>query len=120
MSEGPVQHPKSAVPTPVEAAPPEAAPAQHKHGWHKLLIAMLLITRGVRAQQGVEGSLGGDGNSLGWTVLWVAVALGVAFFAVSEWEILRAAKWQMRPVQWICMGLFHIAYVGFLLYLCLR
>ncbi len=26
----------------------------------------------------------------------------------------------MRPVQWICMGLFHLTHVGFLLYLSLR
>lgn len=112
MSEIPAQQLAPAVPAPAEAAPP--------HAWHKLLIALFLTTRGIRIEHSLEGDLGGDRDSVGWTVVWAVVALGIAAFAVSEWEILRESKWRMRPVQWICMGLFHIGFAGFVAYLFTR
>ncbi|MFD5079870.1 hypothetical protein [Streptomyces sp. NPDC058371] len=89
-----------------------------RHGWHKLLFALFLLSRARRIPAAIDSRLG-TGPSGWWTVLWVLAGLGLAAYAVSEWEILRASSWQMRPPQWICMVLFHIGFTGFVIYVVL-
>ena len=97
---------------------PAAVPAP-RPGWHKLLLGLFLLTRAIRIPAAVDGTLGGEPSGW-WNVLWALLGLVLAAFAVSEWEILRAASWHMRVPQWICMVLFHVGFTGFAVWLVLQ
>jgi hypothetical protein len=103
---------------PTPAAHP-AAPPTTRPGWHKLLLGLFLLTRAIRIPIALDGTLGAQ-PSPWWNALWAVLGLVLAAFAVSEWEILRAASWQMRLPQWICMVLFHIGFTGFTVWLVLE
>lgn len=84
-----------------------------RHGWHKLLIALVLLGRVTRIPAAMDATTGATPSSW-WLVVWEVLALVLAAFAVSEWEILAASSWRMRVSQWIWLVLFHIGLFGFL------
>ncbi|WP_327312187.1 hypothetical protein [Streptomyces sp. NBC_01235] len=84
-----------------------------RHGWHKLLIGLVLLGRATRIPAAMDG-MSGSSPSGWWNVLWEVLALVLAAFAVSEWEILQATSWRMPVSQWICMVIFHVGLIGFL------
>ncbi|WP_406010839.1 hypothetical protein OG440_35465 [Streptomyces sp. NBC_00637] len=84
-----------------------------RHGWHKLLIAFILLGRVTRIPAAMDATTGATPSGW-WNVVWEVLALGLAAFAVSEWEILQAARWRMSVTQWICLVLFHVGLLGFL------
>ncbi|MDX5570486.1 hypothetical protein PYK79_54380 [Streptomyces sp. ID05-04B] len=84
-----------------------------RHGWHKLLIALVVLGRVARVPTAMAATAG-ETPSGWWLVVWEVLALGLAAYAVSEWEILRSTAWRMRVPQWICMVIFHIGLTGFL------
>jgi len=91
---------------------PTAAPTV-RHGWHKLLIGLFLLGRVARVPAAMDATTGATPSGW-WHVVWEVLALVLAAFAVSEWEILRAAAWRMSVAQWICMVVFHVGLLGFL------
>lgn len=84
-----------------------------RHGWHKLLIGLVLLGRVARVPAAMDATTGATPSGW-WHVVWEVLALVLAAFAVSEWEILRAASWRMSVMQWICMVVFHVGLLGFL------
>ncbi|MFI1509385.1 hypothetical protein [Streptomyces sp. NPDC020597] len=97
----------------VSASHVTAARPAVRHGWHKLLIALFLLGRAARVPAAMAATTGETASGW-WLVVWEVLALGLAAFAVSEWEILRSAGWRMRVSQWICMVVFHVGLTGFL------
>lgn len=97
--------------TPVARA--AAATPTFRHGWHKLLFGLFVLGRVTRIPAAMDGALGATPSGW-WYVVWEVLALVLAAFAVSEWEILTAASWRMPVAQWVCMVLFHIGLLGFL------
>ncbi|WP_329213285.1 hypothetical protein OG352_01005 [Streptomyces sp. NBC_01485] len=98
--------------------PATTAPAV-RHGWHKLLIGLFLLGRAIRVPAAMDGALGATPSGW-WNVLWEVLALVLAAFAVSEWEMLRAASWRMPVSQWICMVVFHVGLIGLLISLMIQ
>ncbi|MFG2283510.1 hypothetical protein ACWC9X_34255 [Streptomyces asoensis] len=94
-------------------APPAAATPVVRHGWHKLLIGLVLLGRATRVPAAMDGATGGTPSGW-WNVLWEVLLLVLAAFAVSEWEILAATSWRMSVTQWICLVVFHIGFIGFM------
>ncbi|MEW2049791.1 hypothetical protein [Streptomyces sp. NPDC005476] len=90
-----------------------------RHGWHKLLIALFVLGRVTRIPAAMDGATGATPSGW-WNVLWEVLLLVLAAFAVSEWEILGAASWRMPVRQWICMVVFHVGLIGFLVTLMVR
>ncbi|MFG2577084.1 hypothetical protein [Streptomyces sp. NPDC048481] len=95
------------------SAPLAATAPKARHGWHKLLIALVLLGRVTRVPAAVDAPTGSTPSSW-WLVVWEVLALVLAAFAVSEWEILSAASWRMSVSQWIWLVLFHVGLLGFL------
>ncbi|MET7657161.1 MULTISPECIES: hypothetical protein [unclassified Streptomyces] len=90
-----------------------------RHGWHKLLFGLFLLGRVTRIPAAMAGTTGSTPSGW-WNVLWEVLLLVLAAFAVSEWEILHATSWRMSVPQWVCMVIFHIGLVGFLMTLMAR
>ncbi|SHH43998.1 hypothetical protein SAMN05444521_0531 [Streptomyces sp. 3214.6] len=90
-----------------------------RHGWHKLLFGLFLLGRATRIPAALDGTTGATPSGW-WYVLWEVLALVLAAFAVSEWEILNATSWRMSVSQWICMVIFHIGLTGFLISVMVR
>ncbi|MCX4767639.1 hypothetical protein OG562_43155 [Streptomyces sp. NBC_01275] len=96
-----------------------------RHGWHKLLLGLFLLTRATRIPAAIDGMPGASqaspagpaGPTGWWIVAWAVLALVLAAFAASEWEILRATSWRMRLPQWICLVLFHVGFTGFVVWI---
>ncbi|MEH0474528.1 hypothetical protein QA943_37830 [Streptomyces sp. B21-097] len=84
-----------------------------RHSWHKLLIALVLLGRVTRVPAAMDATTGSTPSGW-WLVVWEVLALVLAAFAVSEWEILAASSWRMSVSQWIWLVLFHVGLLGFL------
>ncbi|WP_307161475.1 hypothetical protein [Streptomyces rishiriensis] len=96
----------------LSARMPTAAPVL-RHGWHRLLIGLFLLGRVARVPAAMDATTGATPSGW-WNVVWEVLALVLAAFAVSEWEILQAASWRMSVGQWICMVVFHVGLLAFL------
>ncbi|SES43895.1 hypothetical protein SAMN04487983_105454 [Streptomyces sp. yr375] len=79
-----------------------------------MLIGLFLLGRATRIPAAMDGMVGATPSGW-WNALWEVLALVLAAFAVSEWEILSATSWRMPVSQWICMVVFHIGLTGFLI-----
>lgn len=101
------------------SAPPATVVPTVRHGWHKLLIGLILLGRATRVPAALDAPTGATPSDW-WLVLWEVLALVLAAFAVSEWEILASRSWRMSVGQWICLVVFHLGLTGFLVSLMIR